>query len=56
MAAVITMGLGIGANTAMFTTLNAIVLKRSPITCPDELMGIAPVNSSRLDRVAALRH
>lgn len=44
-AAILTLALGIGANTAVFTMLNAIVLKRLPIAEPDKLMAIAPINS-----------
>jgi predicted permease len=36
--AVITLGLGIGANTAIFTLLNAVVVKSLPVTNPQELV------------------
>src|SRR5437763_3128378 len=36
--AVITLALGIGANTAIFTLLNAVTLKQLPVTRPDELV------------------
>lgn len=49
-AAILTLAVGIGANTAMFTMLNAIVLKRLPIERPDELVAIAPLNSRGLPR------
>ena len=49
-AAILTLALGIGANTAMFTMLNAIVMKRLPIERPDELIAIAPINSRGLPR------
>lgn len=49
-AAILTLALGIGANTAVFTMLNAIVLKRLPIAEPDKLLAIAPINSKGLPR------
>jgi predicted permease len=49
-AAILTLALGIGANTAMFTMLNTIVLKRLPIPDPGGLMAIAPINSRGLPR------
>src|SRR6266566_3630870 len=36
--AVITLGLGIGANTAIFTLLNAVIFKALPVTRPQELV------------------
>lgn len=36
--AVITLGLGIGANTAIFTLLNAVTFKSLPVTRPQELV------------------
>ena len=53
-AAILTLALGIGANTAMFTMLNAIVLKRLPIADPDRLMAIVPVNARGLDRTTPM--
>ena len=50
MAAVLTLAVGIGANAAMFTMLNAVVLKRLPIPRADELLAIAPINSRGLAR------
>src|SRR5688572_26321833 len=49
-AAILTLAVGIGANTAMFTMLNAIVLKRLPIPEADALLAIAPINSRSLTR------
>jgi len=36
--AIITLALGIGANTAIFTLVNAVMLKSLPVTRPDELV------------------
>jgi predicted permease len=36
--AVVILGLGIGANTAIFTLINAVVLKPLPVSKPDELV------------------
>ena len=36
--AVVTLALGIGANTAIFTLLNAVTFKQLPVTRPDELV------------------
>ncbi|HYE88407.1 MAG TPA: ABC transporter permease, partial [Vicinamibacterales bacterium] len=49
-AAILTLAFGIGANAAMFTMLNAIVLKRLPVAEPDKLLDISPVNSRGLSR------
>ena len=36
--AIITLALGIGANTAIFTLVNAVMLKSLPVTRPEELV------------------
>jgi predicted permease len=36
--AVVTLSLGIGANTAIFTLVNAVILKKLPVRNPDELV------------------
>jgi len=53
-AAILTLAFGIGANTAMFTMLNAIVLKRLPIEDPDRLLAIVPINSRGTNRTTPM--
>jgi predicted permease len=53
-AAILTLAFGIGANTAMFTMLNAIVLKRLPIADADRLMAIVPINSRGTNRTTPM--
>lgn len=53
-AAVLTLAFGIGANTAMFTMLNAIVWKRLPIAEPDKLMAIVPINARGTNRTTPM--
>jgi predicted permease len=53
-AAILTLAIGIGANTAVFTMFNAISLKRLPIPEPDKLMAIQPVNSRGLNRTTPM--
>src|SRR5262249_19513804 len=36
----ITLGLGIGANTAIFTLINVVMLKSLPVSHPEELVGL----------------
>jgi predicted permease len=42
--AVLTLALGIGANTAVFSTLNALLLKMLPVQDPEHLYEVALVN------------
>jgi predicted permease len=56
-AAILTLALGIGANTGMFTVLNALVIQRLPIKDPDGLIGVAGRNDrgqSRSTPIAAV--
>jgi len=42
--AVLTLALGIGANTAVFSTLNALVLKMLPVQDPEHIYQVVLVN------------
>jgi putative ABC transport system permease protein len=53
-AAVLTLALGIGANTAMFTALNALVIQRLPIKDPDGLISFTSRNAGGQHRYLPL--
>src|SRR5277367_2082037 len=37
---IVTLALGIGANTAIFSLINAVMLRRLPVTAPEQLVSV----------------
>jgi putative ABC transport system permease protein len=53
--AVLTLGLGIGANTAIFSLIDAILLKRLPVKNPERLILLRHANSRGTENTFAYR-
>jgi predicted permease len=56
---VVTLGLGIGANTTVFTVINTLILNPLPVSAPSELVAlasVAPVGTAQANTMMPLSH
>jgi hypothetical protein len=47
--AVVSLGLGIGVNTAIFTLVNAVLLRDLPFTQPEEIVDVYTTGDGRAE-------